>query len=149
MPFIQIIGEIKTARDALVEVTTRLRSYLYRDFSQKETPPSSISVAGPAGSVVGTEAASPNNITPAREAQIGGADPSAAQHQNVQTVATLQPSKVVLIDGLVAVFLLIFVSSFLHCILFNSYYRWLLGNGDKLLAQLNFGPNYEFFLQQM
>ncbi|KAJ4726682.1 KH domain-containing protein [Melia azedarach] len=90
---VQIIGEIKTARDALVEVTTRLRSYLYRDFSQKETPPSSISVAGPAGSVVGTEAASPNNITPAREAQIGGADPSAAQHQNVQTVATLQPSK--------------------------------------------------------
>lgn len=86
---VQIVGEIKAARDALVEVTTRLRSYLYRDFFQKETPPSSI---GPTGSAVGVEAASPIDITPAREVQTV-TDPPAATHQSVQIPATSQPSK--------------------------------------------------------
>lgn len=89
---VQIVGEIKAARDALVEVTTRLRSYLYRDFFQKETPPSSISVAGHTGSAVGVEAASPIDITPAREVQTV-TDPPAATHQCVQIPATLQSSK--------------------------------------------------------
>ncbi|XP_031256889.1 RNA-binding KH domain-containing protein RCF3 [Pistacia vera] len=89
---VQIIGDIKAARDALVEVTTRLRSYLYRDFFQKDTPPSSISAAGPVGSASGMEAVSPNNITPVREGQTGSETP-AATNLNVQTVATTQPSK--------------------------------------------------------
>ncbi|KAJ0101003.1 hypothetical protein Patl1_05190 [Pistacia atlantica] len=89
---IQIIGDIKAARDALVEVTTRLRSYLYRDFFQKDTPPSSISAAGPVGSASGMEAVSPNNITPVREGQTGSETP-AATNLNVQTAATTQPSK--------------------------------------------------------
>lgn len=76
-----------------MEVTTRLRSYLYRDFFQKETPPSSISVAGPTGNAVGVEAASPIDITPAREVQTVS-DPPAATHQCVQIPATSQLSKV-------------------------------------------------------
>lgn len=88
--FEQIVGEIQAARDALVEVTTRLRSYLYRDFFQKETPPSS---TGPTGSALVVEAASPIDITPAREVQTV-ADPPAATHQSVQIPVTSQPSKV-------------------------------------------------------
>lgn len=88
--FEQIVGEIQAARDALVEVTTRLRSYLYRDFFQKETPPSS---TGPTGSALVVEAASPIDITPACEVQTV-TDPPAATHQSVQIPATSQPSKV-------------------------------------------------------
>ncbi|KAH9724178.1 RNA-binding KH domain-containing protein RCF3 [Citrus sinensis] len=86
---VQIVGEIQAARDALVEVTTRLRSYLYRDFFQKETPPSS---TGPTGSALVVEAASPIDITPAREVQTV-TDPPAATHQSVQIPATSQPSR--------------------------------------------------------
>ncbi|KAL9436985.1 hypothetical protein AB3S75_022931 [Citrus x aurantiifolia] len=86
---VQIVGEIQAARDALVEVTTRLRSYLYRDFFQKETPPSS---TGPTGSALVVEAASPIDITPAREVQTV-TDPPAATHLSVQIPATSQPSK--------------------------------------------------------
>ncbi|KAL5736926.1 hypothetical protein ACOSQ2_031714 [Xanthoceras sorbifolium] len=89
---VQIVGEIKAARDALVEVTSRLRSYLYREFFQKETPPSSNSAQGLVGSSVGAEVASPNNIASAQEGQ-SGIDASAAAYQSMQTVASTQPSK--------------------------------------------------------
>ena len=86
----KIVGEIKAARDALVEVTSRLRSYLYREFFPKDMPPPSISAPG------SLEASSPNNITPAREGHTAS-DPPTTNYQNVQAIASVQPSKVILI----------------------------------------------------
>nr|XP_011470209.1 PREDICTED: KH domain-containing protein At4g18375 isoform X2 [Fragaria vesca subsp. vesca] len=77
---LQIVGEIKAARDALVEVTSRLRSHLYRELFQKDTMP--LSVPGPASSAL-------DYINPVREARTGNG-PSIATYQNVQTT---QPSK--------------------------------------------------------
>ncbi|GAB2265054.1 hypothetical protein Dimus_000121 [Dionaea muscipula] len=34
---VQIVGEIKAAREALIEITARLRSYLYRDLIRRDT----------------------------------------------------------------------------------------------------------------
>lgn len=107
---LQIVGEIKATRDAFIEVTSRLRSYLYREFFQKDSTPPSISVPGPVGSALGMEAASPNKITPAREGQTGS-DPPTATSQNVQTVANAQLSKVVLINGLRMLFCLLILAS--------------------------------------
>jgi hypothetical protein len=90
---LQIVGDIKAAREALVEVTSRLRSYLYRELFQKDMTPPSISAPGPMGSSIGLEASSPNSIAPGREGHTGG-DPPIATYQNVQTVAAAQPSKV-------------------------------------------------------
>lgn len=88
------MGEIKAARDALVEITSRLRSYLYRDFSQKDTPPPPPPISATSlGNVSGLENASPN-LTPARDGQ-PARDPSPGAYQNVQTYATPPSSKVV------------------------------------------------------
>jgi hypothetical protein len=85
------------ARDALMEVTSRLRSYLYREFFQKDMTPPSVSASGPVGSGIGLEASSISNITPVREAHIG-VDAPTATYQNV---ATAQPSRVTsFLDGL-------------------------------------------------
>ncbi|KAJ9172206.1 hypothetical protein P3X46_015471 [Hevea brasiliensis] len=75
---VQIEGEIKAARDALVEVTSRLRIYLYKEFFQKDSPPPI--------SPLGMEAASPNNTTPACDDHSGG-EPLSATYQNVRSVA--------------------------------------------------------------
>ncbi|XP_050237815.1 RNA-binding KH domain-containing protein RCF3 isoform X2 [Mercurialis annua] len=85
---VQIEGEIKAARDALIEVTSRLRSYLYKEFFQKDTPPpTSVSSIGYAS---GMEVASPINATAARD---GGGEPPAANYHTTQTAAATQPSK--------------------------------------------------------
>ena len=73
------MGEIKAARDAVVEVTSRLRSYLYRDFIQRDTGP-------PLAPLPGVEASSSNHIAPVTD--------TPATYQNVQTVAASLPSKV-------------------------------------------------------
>lgn len=84
----QIVGEIKAARNALVEMTSRLRSHLYREFFQKDpTPP--ISASGSLGSAVGLESSSPGR-TPVRDNHTM----SDATYQNAQTVVTAQASKV-------------------------------------------------------
>lgn len=54
---LQIVGEIKAAREALVEVTSRLRSHIYGEFFQTDTIATAFRV----------EAASPSKITPPRE----------------------------------------------------------------------------------
>ncbi|CAJ1974417.1 unnamed protein product [Sphenostylis stenocarpa] len=74
---VQIVGEIKAARDAVVEVTSRLRSYLYRDFFQRDT----VSLPAP---LPGLEASS-NNLVPVTE--------TPTTYQNLQTVAGALPSK--------------------------------------------------------
>jgi len=76
---LQIVGEIKAARDAVVEVTSRLRSYLYRDFFQRDPIP----LPAP---LPGAEASSSNNIVPVAE--------TSTTYQNVQTVAAALPPKV-------------------------------------------------------
>ncbi|KDP45554.1 hypothetical protein JCGZ_18179 [Jatropha curcas] len=88
---VQIEGEIKAARDALVEVTLRLRSYLYKEFFQKDNP-LPISESGNAGNALGTETSSPNNVTPGRDSY-SGAEPSAATYSNVQSSAAVQQPK--------------------------------------------------------
>ncbi|KAL3014803.1 hypothetical protein AAZX31_06G124900 [Glycine max] len=75
---VQIVGEIKAARDAVVEVTSRLRSYLYRDFFQRDPIP----LPAP---LPGAEASSSNNIVPVAE--------TSTTYQNVQTVAAALPPK--------------------------------------------------------
>ncbi|XP_061375674.1 RNA-binding KH domain-containing protein RCF3 [Gastrolobium bilobum] len=75
---VQIVGEIKAARDAVVEVTSRLRSYLYRDFFQRDTIP-------PSTPLLAVEASSSNNIAPVTE--------TPTTNQNVQTAVAALPSK--------------------------------------------------------
>ena len=89
------MGEIKAARDALVEITSRLRSYLNKEFSQDTPPPPPISATASLGNVSGLENASPN-LTPARDGQTSS-DPPAGAYQNVQTSPTPPSSKVVLV----------------------------------------------------
>ncbi|XVF51024.1 hypothetical protein PTKIN_Ptkin04bG0150200 [Pterospermum kingtungense] len=99
---VEIVGEIKAARDALVEITSRLRSYLYREFSQKDTtPPPPISATASLGNVSGLENASPN-LTPAWDGQ-PACDPPPGAYQNVQTSAIPSSSKEVVNSGTEAV----------------------------------------------
>ncbi|KAF7816677.1 RNA-binding KH domain-containing protein RCF3 [Senna tora] len=80
---VQIVGEIKAARDAVVEVTSRLRSYLYRDFFQRDIVPPS--APGP------NMETSSSNITPVHEGYTGSETPTT--YQNAQTVAAALPIK--------------------------------------------------------
>ncbi|XWS61346.1 hypothetical protein CRYUN_Cryun07bG0118400 [Craigia yunnanensis] len=98
---VQIVGEIKAARDALVEITARLRSYLYREFSQDTPPPPPISATASLGNVSGLENASPY-LAPARDSQTAS-DPPAGVYQSVQTLATPPSSKEVVNSGTEAV----------------------------------------------
>lgn len=83
---LQIVGEIKAARDALVELTSRIRSYLYRELFRKDTtPPVSASALE----------ISPNNTIPLREAHTGN-NPPMTTYQNLATGAIALASKVVL-----------------------------------------------------
>lgn len=78
------MGEIKAARDAVVEVTSRLRSYLYRDLFERDTAPLSASVS--------TTETSSINITPVHEGYTG--PETSTTYQNVQPVAAALPVKV-------------------------------------------------------
>ncbi|XP_021763807.1 RNA-binding KH domain-containing protein RCF3-like [Chenopodium quinoa] len=85
---VQIVGEIKAAREALVEVTARLRSYLYKDFFQRDMLPPPDPAPGSFGNgPSGPEPA--NNSAPAYES-LGN---EAVVSQNVQTTAAGQPNK--------------------------------------------------------
>ncbi|XP_010266588.1 PREDICTED: KH domain-containing protein HEN4 isoform X1 [Nelumbo nucifera] len=89
---VQIIGEIKAARDALVEITSRLRNYLFRESTfPKDLQPPSISSAAPVGSMFGLEAASPSKIA-ARE-NYQGSEPPITGYQNLQNATLAWPSK--------------------------------------------------------
>lgn len=61
---LQIVGEIKAARDAVLEVTSRLRSYMYRDLLQRDAVP-------PSTPLPGVEASSSSyNMAPVTETAI-------------------------------------------------------------------------------
>ncbi|CAN1250805.1 RNA-binding KH domain-containing protein RCF3 [Linum perenne] len=85
---VQIEGEIISARDALVEVTSRLRSYLYRDFFHKDTLP--VSAHGSVSRALPAEAASSNNVASARESH-SPAEPSVASYQTAHQQASTPP----------------------------------------------------------
>ncbi|KAG8390425.1 hypothetical protein BUALT_Bualt01G0082000 [Buddleja alternifolia] len=57
---VQIVGEIKAAREALVEVTSRIRSYIHQEFLEMDNP-------------MEPEAASNNSVTSSLESQGGNA----------------------------------------------------------------------------
>lgn len=80
---VQIVAEIKAARNALVELTSRIRSYLYRELFRKDTTPP---VSAPALEI------SPNNTFPLREAHTGN-NPPMTTYQNLQTGAIALASK--------------------------------------------------------
>ncbi|VFQ99255.1 unnamed protein product [Cuscuta campestris] len=88
---VQIVGEIRAAREALIEVTTRLRSYIYRALFVKETSP--ISPPSPVGSVSGTETASANNYSSLSQETRVLTDPAASALQNGLSIQTPHPLK--------------------------------------------------------
>lgn len=84
---VQIIGDIKAARDALVELTSRIRSYLYKEPFQKDVSPP---VSVPSNMVsLGLEESSSNNNAAPREVH-GGNDTAGSAYQNVQPFGTAQ-----------------------------------------------------------
>ncbi|GAB4858521.1 DNA replication factor C [Ancistrocladus abbreviatus] len=87
---LQIVGEIKAAREALMEVTARLRSYLYRELFQRDTLQLSDPVPCSLESL-SQETASPNKPNGACEGSLS--EPLAAASQNAHTPVTGQQSK--------------------------------------------------------
>ncbi|XXG77528.1 hypothetical protein AAC387_Pa08g1666 [Persea americana] len=88
---VQIVGDIMAARDALVQLTSRLRSFLYREVSlPKDLLPPPVSASGHIGSTL-VEAISPNRNSAHEDYQ--GSDPSTAGYQIMQTATTSLQSK--------------------------------------------------------
>ncbi|MCL7045202.1 hypothetical protein MKW94_009981 [Papaver nudicaule] len=94
---VQIVGEIKAARDALVEITSRLRNCLYRETSlPKALPPPHISVPV-SGSLSTVEVGSPNGVAIREGSQ--GRNPPGAGPPTFQISPTVWPSKDALASG--------------------------------------------------
>uniref|UniRef100_A0A2P2JBA4 KH domain-containing protein At4g18375-like n=1 Tax=Rhizophora mucronata TaxID=61149 RepID=A0A2P2JBA4_RHIMU len=88
---VQIEGEITAARDALMEVTSRLRSFKYKEMFQMGTPQPA-TAPGTVGGALGVEVVSPNKMAVACEGHSNG-DPASAASRNLQSAATVQPLK--------------------------------------------------------
>ncbi|XP_015070570.1 RNA-binding KH domain-containing protein RCF3 [Solanum pennellii] len=89
---IQIVGEIKAAREALVEVTSRLRSFTYRDFFQKDIPSPAIPASSPARSTIGADKNSFNNTSPSQQ-NYSVNDVPTSIYQNTPAKPIAQPVK--------------------------------------------------------
>ncbi|PKU60107.1 KH domain-containing protein [Dendrobium catenatum] len=88
---IQIVGEIRAARKALVQVTTKLRSYLYRDISTlDDTIAPSFPATSLVGKVVGLDSSSTRSLS--REGY-QGSDPPIASFENVRASSVNWSSK--------------------------------------------------------
>ncbi|WOL12435.1 KH domain-containing protein HEN4 [Canna indica] len=90
---VQIVGEIRAARNALVQVTAKLRDYLSRDSSvPKDTLPASISALNHAGTIAGHESNSPIKASSLEAYQ--GSDPLIEAYQIMQsTIGGRQPKE--------------------------------------------------------
>ncbi|KAG6412771.1 hypothetical protein SASPL_125458 [Salvia splendens] len=94
---LQIVGEIKAAREVLVEVTSRIRSYTYRKFHEKDEPVSHTSAPNPVNGGVEPEAPSRNIIPQSFEMHAGNGPTLSAPHsfsaattsQKVKDVASI------------------------------------------------------------
>ncbi|KAL8538030.1 hypothetical protein ACS0TY_000115 [Phlomoides rotata] len=84
---VQIVGEIKAAREALVEVTSRVRSYIYREFFERDEPVPHISAPSPADAAVELEPASRNNMPPTTESQAGNGPVSSTPQSSTASAA--------------------------------------------------------------
>ena len=81
------MGEIKAAREALVEVTARLRNYMYQEFLQRDMPAPPFHAHSPVGNPSGLESVTSSTATSARDSYVGaGSDPPSVTYQNVQPV---------------------------------------------------------------
>ncbi|XP_042037074.1 RNA-binding KH domain-containing protein RCF3-like isoform X1 [Salvia splendens] len=89
---VQIVGEITAAREALVEVTARIRSYIYREFHEKDEPVSRISAPSPVNGGVEPEAASRNNAPQYVEMHAGNGYALSTPH-SFSTTTTSQKVK--------------------------------------------------------
>lgn len=90
---IQIVGEIKAAREALVEVTSRLRSYTYREFFQKDIPSPAIPASSPTRSTIGADKNSFSNTSPSQQ-NYSVNDVPTSIFQNAPAKPVAQPVKV-------------------------------------------------------
>ncbi|CAI9767729.1 unnamed protein product [Fraxinus pennsylvanica] len=86
---LQIVGEIKAAREALVEVTSKLRSYIYREFLELDVP---TPVSAPNPAEVEHKAISSISITQSQEIHPGNS-PTKSAHLSTPTVVTEQQAK--------------------------------------------------------
>lgn len=87
---VQIVGEIKAAREALVEVTARLRSFLYKEFFQRDMLPPPDPAPGSLGN--GPSGPESVNIPPPAYESLASESPAVIS-QSVQTAAAGQPNK--------------------------------------------------------
>ncbi|KAL2556261.1 RNA-binding KH domain-containing protein [Forsythia ovata] len=86
---LQIVGEIKAAREALVEVTSKLRSYMYREFLEMDAP---TPISAPSPAEVEHKATSSNSTTPSQEIHAENS-PTKSTHPNTPTVVMEQQAK--------------------------------------------------------
>ncbi|XP_068644991.1 RNA-binding KH domain-containing protein RCF3-like [Aristolochia californica] len=84
---VQIIGDIRAAREALLQITLRLRSYLYRELVSPVG-----SGPGHGGSGFGVEAPASPSKSLAREGYQAN-EPPAVSYQNIIPATTTRPSK--------------------------------------------------------
>ncbi|KAG6482885.1 hypothetical protein ZIOFF_059524 [Zingiber officinale] len=92
---LKIVGEIREARNALIQVTAKLRDYLYQDNSApKSTLPLSFAAPSHAGIIAGKECNSPAKASPHESYQ--GSDPQ-TEIQNMHVVIGTRHSKEIFI----------------------------------------------------
>ncbi|XXG66859.1 hypothetical protein AAC387_Pa06g0342 [Persea americana] len=83
---VQIVGDIRASRNALIQVTSRIRSYLYHDISlPKELPLPPVSTPGRVGNTL-ADASSPNRNSAHEDYQ--GSDNSTTGYKTMQTAST-------------------------------------------------------------
>ncbi|KAL2550799.1 RNA-binding KH domain-containing protein [Forsythia ovata] len=88
---VQIVGEIRAAREALIVVTSRVRSYMYQEFLKKDLPPPSVSSTSPMEGVVKPKADCSKKIT-SLETHAGNS-PAISTQKNTPTAAVAQQVK--------------------------------------------------------